>query len=388
VRLRPDKLGAFLTLLVIYATAWAPFATLKPNRIVQGQARALSDALPSQPLVLVSVLLAGAALVALFRTAAWLKLFAGLAALLTLFIAVGHAANFLAPAGNAYARVSPASGFWLLLFGFSLMTIDALARLRPSPLLRVVLLASAVAAFAVLKLGGNLDGLSVMKEYASRADSFWGEAARHVSLAIGSLVAASVVGFPVGLLCHRVPRLRKGILDLLNVIQTIPSMALFGLLIAPFAWIAANIPGASAIGIAGIGAAPAFCALFLYSLLPVVANTVAGLAGIPAETRDAARGIGLSRSELLLQVEIPLALPVILTAIRIVLVQNIGMATIAALIGGGGFGVFVFQGLGQMAVDLVLLGALPTVALAFAAAIIMNAIVDTVSRTREQGVQT
>ncbi|MGN7293079.1 ABC transporter permease [Rhizobium sp. SAFR-030] len=367
--------------------AWAPFATLKPNRIVQGQARALSEALPAQALVLVSVLLAAAALIAVLRTAAWLKLAAGLAALLTLFMAIGQAADFLAAAGNTYARVSPASGFWLLLFAFSLMTIDALARLRPSPLLRLVLLGLAVAAFAGLKLSGDLDGLSVMKEYASRADSFWGEATRHVSLAIGSLVAAAVVGFPLGLLCHRVPPLRKGILDLLNVIQTIPSMALFGLLIAPFAWIAANIPGASAIGIAGIGAAPAFFALFLYSLLPVVANTVAGLAGIPAETRDAARGIGLSRSELLLQVEIPLALPVILTAVRIVLVQNIGMATIAALIGGGGFGVFVFQGLGQMAVDLVLLGALPTVALAFAAATIMNAIVDTVSRIPEQGVR-
>ncbi|MGF9694608.1 ABC transporter permease [Rhizobium sp. 0TCS1.26] len=367
--------------------AWAPFATLKPNRIVQGQARALSEALPAQALVLVSVLLAAAALIAFLRAAAWLKLAAGLAALLTLFMAIGQAADFLAAAGNPYARVSPASGFWLLLFAFSLMTIDALARLRPSPLLRIVLLGLAVAAFAGLKLSGDLDGLSVMKEYASRADSFWGEAMRHVSLAIGSLVAAAVVGFPVGLLCHRVPPLRKGILDLLNVIQTIPSMALFGLLIAPFAWIAANIPGASAIGVAGIGAAPAFFALFLYSLLPVVANTVAGLAGIPAETRDAARGIGLSRSELLLQVEIPLALPVILTAVRIVLVQNTGMATIAALIGGGGFGVFVFQGLGQMAVDLVLLGALPTVALAFAAATIMNAIVDTVSRIPEQGVR-
>ncbi|WP_430307284.1 ABC transporter permease [Rhizobium sp. 0TCS1.26] len=387
MRLRPDKLGAFLTLLVIYGMAWAPFATLKPNRIVQGQARALSEALPAQALVLVSVLLAAAALIAFLRAAAWLKLAAGLAALLTLFMAIGQAADFLAAAGNPYARVSPASGFWLLLFAFSLMTIDALARLRPSPLLRIVLLGLAVAAFAGLKLSGDLDGLSVMKEYASRADSFWGEAMRHVSLAIGSLVAAAVVGFPVGLLCHRVPPLRKGILDLLNVIQTIPSMALFGLLIAPFAWIAANIPGASAIGVAGIGAAPAFFALFLYSLLPVVANTVAGLAGIPAETRDAARGIGLSRSELLLQVEIPLALPVILTAVRIVLVQNTGMATIAALIGGGGFGVFVFQGLGQMAVDLVLLGALPTVALAFAAATIMNAIVDTVSRIPEQGVR-
>ena len=163
-------------------------------------------------------------------------------------------------------------------------------------------------------------------------------------------------------------RLRDGVLNVLNIVQTIPSIALFGILIAPLGWIAANVPGAAAIGIRGIGAAPAFVALFLYSLLPVVANTVVGLAGVPRAANDAARGIGMTDRQRLFRVEFPLAFPVILTGIRIVLVQNIGLATIAALIGGGGFGVFVFQGIGQTAMDLVLLGAVPTVALAFAAA--------------------
>ena len=133
------------------------------------------------------------------------------------------------------------------------------------------------------------------------------------------------------------------------------------------------MPGAAAIGIRGIGTAPAFVALFLYSLLPVVANTVVGLAGVPRAANDAARGMGMTDRQRLFQVEFPLAFPVILTGIRIVLVQNIGLATIAALIGGGGFGVFVFQGIGQTAMDLVLLGAVPTVALAFAAAVMLDA---------------
>ena len=181
---------------------------------------------------------------------------------------------------------------------------------------------------------------------------------------------------PLGILCHRVEALRDAVLNVLNIIQTIPSIALFGLLIAPLGWIAANVPGAAAIGIRGIGTAPAFVALFLYSLLPVVANTVVGLAGVPREANDAARGMGMTDRQRLFQVEFPLAFPVILTGIRIVLVQNIGLATIAALIGGGGFGVFVFQGIGQTAMDLVLLGAVPTVALAFAAAIILDAVVE------------
>src|SRR5690606_31772619 len=113
-------------------------------------------------------------------------------------------------------------------------------------------------------------------------------------------------------------------------------------------------------------------------LLPVVANTVVGLGGVPPSVNDAAAGMGMTSRQRLISVKLPLAFPVILTGIRIVLVQNIGLATIAALIGGGGFGVFVFQGIGQTAMDLVLLGALPTVLLAFAAAIVLDAVVDMV----------
>ena len=122
--------------------------------------------------------------------------------------------------------------------------------------------------------------------------------------------------------------------------------------------------------------APAFVALSLYSLLPVVANTVVGLAQTPPATVDAARGMGFTSRQRLLHIELPLALPFILTGVRIVLVQNIGLATVAALIGGGGFGVFIFQGIGQTAMDLVMLGAAPTVAMAFGASVILDAAVE------------
>jgi osmoprotectant transport system permease protein len=121
-------------------------------------------------------------------------------------------------------------------------------------------------------------------------------------------------------------------------------------------------------------------ALFAYSLLPIVSNTVVGLQSVSPAAVDAAKGMGMTGSQRLFAVELPLAFPVILTGIRIVLVQNIGLATIAALIGGGGFGVFVFQGIGQTAMDLVLLGAVPTVALAFAAAVVLDAMVEMTSR--------
>src|SRR3569833_1897633 len=260
------------------------------------------------------------------------------------------------------------------------MASDAVARLNLRPWWRIGLLAVVAAGIATILWSGMWNNLSVLREYANRAESFWHEAGTHVALALGSLAIAVVVGIPIGILCARVPRVKAAILNTLNGVQTIPSIALFGLLLAPRACIAATVPGAAAIGIAGIGAAPALVALFLYSLLPVVANTVAGLDGVPPEAEEAARGMGMTSTQRLLQVELPLAFPVILTGIRIVLVQNIGLATVAALIGGGGFGVFVFQGVGQTAMDLVLLGAVPTVALAFAAGALLDAVVEMVSR--------
>ncbi|MER9392245.1 MULTISPECIES: ABC transporter permease [unclassified Mesorhizobium] len=380
--LRFDKLGMVIAAIVAYAAFLAPFATFRANRIVPGQARSILEALPATvgPLLLAIVVVA--AIVALLKTPLVLRLAASVVALAALAILIGVAGTFLTPAGNTFARISPASGFWLLIFAFTLLLADVLTRLNLSPPARVGVLVLAALAIGLLLISGQWDSLSILKEYANRADSFWAEGSKHITLALGSLAAAVIVGLPLGILCHRVERLRAGVLNVLNIVQTIPSIALFGLLIAPLGWVAAHVPGAAALGIRGIGTAPAFVALFLYSLLPVVANTVVGLAGVPRAANDAAHGMGMTDGQRLFGVEFPLAFPVILTGIRIVLVQNIGLATIAALIGGGGFGVFVFQGVGQTAMDLVLLGAVPTVALAFAGAIILDAVIEMTATRR------
>ncbi len=374
--LRFDKLGAIIAALALGGAFIAAFATFRANRIVAGEVKSVADALPAGWSAVLLGIVVCAVIVALVRSPAYLRLAAAFVALAALALGIGVAATHLTPEANTYARVSPASGFWIMLFAFGLLAADALTRLRPAPFVRIVVLAVVLAFASAILLAGAWDGLSILKEYASRVDTFWAEGRKHVTLALGSLVAATLVGIPLGILCHRVTRLRDGLLGVLNAIQTIPSIALFGILIAPLGWIALHVPGAAAIGIRGIGVAPAFVALFLYSLLPVVANTVVGLAGVPRDANDAARGIGMTDWQRLVGIEFPLAFPVILTGIRIVLVQNIGLATIAALIGGGGFGVFVFQGVGQTAMDLVLLGAVPTVVLAFAAAIVLDAVIE------------
>ncbi|BCG73955.1 ABC transporter permease [Mesorhizobium sp. 113-1-2] len=382
VNIRFDKLGVVIAAIAAYAAFLAPFATFRANRIVSGQARSILEALPATTGAVLFGIIVAAALIALFRTPLVLRLAASVATLVALALLIGVAGTFLTPAGNTFVRVSPASGFWILIFAFTLLLADVLTRLNLSPLARIGVLVVAALAIGLLLMSGSWDNLSILKEYFNRADSFWAEGSKHVTLALGSLAAAVIIGLPLGILCHRVERLRAGVLNVLNIIQTIPSIALFGLLIAPLGWVATHVPGAAALGIRGIGTAPAFVALFLYSLLPVVANTVVGLAGVPRAANDAARGMGMTDRQRLFGVEFPLAFPVILTGIRIVLVQNIGLATIAALIGGGGFGVFVFQGVGQTAMDLVLLGAVPTVALAFAAAIILDAVIEMTATKR------
>ena len=377
-RVAVDKLGVLIGVIAV-AAALLPFAAFRANRIVLGEGRGVFAALPAWEAGLLVAALAVAIAVAVLRTPNRVRLVASLAMLAFLFVAIGNAASYLTPAGDRLARVSPGAGFWLGVFAFALLAADSFTRLRLAPWLRILTLLLVAAAIALLLWSGAWNDLSILREYANRADAFWREGQTHIALALGSLAAATVVGIPLGIVCHRVEGLRAVVLNTLNAVQTIPSIALLGLLIAPLAWVAANVPGAAALGVSGIGSAPAMVALFAYSLLPVVANTVVGLAGVPPAATDAARGMGMTDRQRLLVVEFPLAFPVILTGIRIVLVQNIGLATIAALIGGGGFGVFVFQGIGQTAMDLVLLGAVPTVALAFAAAVILDAIVEMVS---------
>ncbi|MHA6298254.1 ABC transporter permease [Devosia sp. CAU 1758] len=377
-----DKLGVLIGLIAA-AGAFLPFAVFRANRIVLGEGLLVPSALGlSSAVMLGLVVLIGIGSM-LLRVHPLAKLCIGFLVLATLFVLIGQSATFLTPPDNTFARVSPGAGFWLLTFAFALLVTDALTRLKFGPWQRIGILAVVGMAMAALLWSGAWNDLSILKEFANRAPAFWAEARTHLLLAFGSVAIAILAGVPLGILLYRVKPLRAAVLNTLNIVQTIPSIALFGLLIAPLAWVAANVPGASAIGISGIGIAPAMVALFAYSLLPIVSNTVVGLVNVPEAANDAARGMGMTNRQRLFSVELPLAFPVILTGIRIVLVQNIGLATIAALIGGGGFGVFVFQGIGQTAMDLVLLGAVPTVALAFAAAVVLDAFVEMVS-TRER----
>jgi osmoprotectant transport system permease protein len=187
--------------------------------------------------------------------------------------------------------------------------------------------------------------------------------------------AGVFTGVPLDIWAFRSRLAEKVFFFFANTVQTIPSLALFGLLIAPLSLLSEKIPFLRQAGVRGIGWTPALIALALYSLLPIIRNVYTGLKIIDPGVIDAGLGMGMSRLQLLLKVEIPLALPVILSGIRTAAVQSIGNTTVAALIGAGGFGTFVFQGLGQAAPDLILLGAIPVILMALAADILMQGLI-------------
>ncbi|NCH33133.1 ABC transporter permease [Cronobacter sakazakii] len=354
-----------LLAVLLAAAALLPFLNYAPNRLVSGAPLALSGLFPAAT----PALWALPALLCLLafvpgKPGALLILVAAQALFITLLFVTGEEATRFAETGSRLARTSPGSGLWLMLAVSLLAASDAIGRLTRQPLWRWLLQAQIWIAPLWLLLSGHFDALSLLKEYANRQTVFDDATARHLTLLFGTLAPAIVIGLPLGILCHRRPRWQPGLFAALNIIQTVPSVALFGLLMAPLAGLAQAFPALGALGVSGTGLAPALIALTLYALLPLVRGVVAGLGQVPDAVRESARGVGMSAWQRLWHVDVPLALPVWLRSLRVVAVQTVGMAVVAALIGAGGFGALVFQGLLSSALDLVLLGVIPVVALA------------------------
>jgi osmoprotectant transport system permease protein len=180
------------------------------------------------------------------------------------------------------------------------------------------------------------------------------ELGRHVILVGASVGAATLIGVPLGIALTRRRRWESLVLGVVSVIQTIPSLALFGFLI-PVPWVG------------GIGTRTALVALTLYALLPILRNTVTGIRGVDPAVVRAGRGMGMTDWQLLTHVELPLAASVVMAGIRVATVVGVGVATIAAAIGAGGLGVFIFRGVAMVDTRTILLGAVPAALLALVA---------------------
>jgi osmoprotectant transport system permease protein len=181
----------------------------------------------------------------------------------------------------------------------------------------------------------------------------------HVWLVGVTMLLSVAIGVPLGILVTRRPWLSKPILGGANIAETIPSLALFGFLL-PVPWLG------------GRADRLAIAALTLYALLPIIRNTTAGIAGVDPAVREAARGMGMTERQILFQVELPLSLSTVLAGVRVATVLTIGIATIAAAVGAGGLGEFIFRGLAMVNNQLILAGAIPAALLALGADFLLS----------------
>lgn len=187
-------------------------------------------------------------------------------------------------------------------------------------------------------------------------ERIWDATLRHLEICGLSIALALAIGIPLGILCAKVRPVAVVVLALVGVIYTIPTLAMFGLMIP----------------ILGIGLVPAIAAIVLYSLLPVVQNTYTGIIGLRHELREAATGLGMGPGRLLFHVELPLAAIVLSGGVRVAVVNAIGMATLASLIGAGGLGDLVFRGIATVSLTVVLAGSVPVIVLALVADLVLK----------------
>ena len=359
-----NRVVALLALLLLAAAA-LPFANFAPNRLVSGNGLWLWQIWPFPPQALLALPVALWILCWLpGRLPSLLILLFAQGGFTLLMWAAGQAADHLATNASPLARTSPGSGLWLWLLLMLLICNDAIRRLTARPLWRWLLNVQLWLLPCWLLWSGALDGLSLLKEYANRQQTFNDALSQHLTLLWGTLLPALLIGVPLGMACWRHPRRQSSVFTVLNIIQTIPSVALFGVLIAPLAGLAQRFPWLAMLGVAGTGLTPALIALVLYALLPLVRGVVAGMQQVSPQVLESAAAMGMGRGQRFLRVQLPLALPVLLRSLRVVVVQTVGMAVVAALIGAGGFGALIFQGLLSSALDLVLLGVIPVIALA------------------------
>lgn len=354
---------AVLSLAMLAGLCILPLVKVAPNRLLSGEPVFFFSVLHG-PMWALGIVLAALALAAVLKPGTFVNWFAAVAAGLSIpglvYLAASYARQ-VALIESPIARTSLGGAFWLVFVLLGLVLADALNRLKAGRALRFLALMLVAVPVLSLLASGWCDELSIMKEYTNRSDIFWPAVARHLQIVALALGFTLAFGLPLGWAAFRFERVGRLLFPLLNIIQTIPSIALFGLLMAPLALLAASWPVLGKAGISGVGLAPGVIALTLYSLLPVVRGTLAGLAQVPLAVRQAADGLGMPAAKRFWQIEVPLALPVMLGGVRTGAIQVVGLAAVTALIGAGGLGSIMFEGLFSSAQDLVLLGVLPIV---------------------------
>ena len=449
-------MAAVVGLLALLGPSWL---LLKANRLVAGDVFG-AFALPGPYATLLLLAWSLLLLLSFLRLPgrAWGLALLATGALVAGLLLVGEGSSTLL-AGSSdpeRARVSLQGGVWLTLLAYYIGIFGALgdtprdapqgAPGAPQRSRKWLMVAPGPATAALLIATGTFGSVGLAQELRSQGGDFAAEGLRHLALSGTSVLLASAIGIPAAIWAARREAAARIVLPTASFLQTIPSLALFGLMLLPLARLGSNVTvgtallfcgvglalatgvgvvsrrfagrvgglltlltlllallplllvtvvvavllndvfvalfsldfgalglpeslGAplSSLGVRGIGTAPALIALTLYAFLPVVRNTYTGIREVPQAATEAGRGMGMSSGQILRRVELPLALPLIFEGVRASTVLCIGVATVAFLIGAGGLGTFIERGISQQVPDLILLGALPIIALALLA---------------------
>lgn len=306
------------------------------------------------------------------RTRSAIRGIAGVAGIVGLVWLSGGAAERSVVTIGGFARYSIGGGVWLAVFSGFTLIMSSRRELGASSKTSAALMLAAPAGVVALALSGALSSLGMAAEYRNVADDFWSQVGLHLFYSAVTMVVAVALGVTLGIVAFRIRRFERPIFAVLSVFQTIPGLAMVGILVVPLAALSQAVPALRALGVGGIGWAPLLIALALYALLAVVRNTFAGLASVPEEAVDAGRGMGMTGGQLLRRVELPLAVPVLFSGARTAAQQTVGNATLGAFVAAGGLGPFIFLGIAQQAMDLVLLGSIALVLLALSVDIVLR----------------
>lgn len=344
--------------------AWLPLLHLAPNRLVTGAPIAASAALGTGFWPIATLAAGGLGLLAAGRgeRSAGLAGLACLGALALLLTGLGAGAADLTARQPFATRARLASGAWI--GGIALVcALPFAARRARLPGGGVVAGAAVLALIGGLWSAGRIDALSLVVEARARSDALGSAIRDHLILALGALVLAA--GLTSGLALWR--RGRGAVELTVSGLQVVPAVALLGGLVAALSALLTAAPALRGYGFSALGTGPALIGIAAYLLLPLWRGLQAARRATGPDRVDAARALGLTPGQILTTIRLPLGAPALVGGLRVATVQALGLATLGALVGAGGLGTLVFDGMAQFAPDLILLGALPILALSLAA---------------------